>query len=1550
MVAFVLCALYMERHHAPLISGCSSVWLEHLLWEQGVAGSSPVIQTINYYKYKLPNLTRFIVRIFEYVHKSKILKREDVDSMPTTRLLPKSFISTTNMVEQNITHLYEDPSGIQDHNYVKFNAFGYDWGFQIDFDLPPANLVGTQRLRTNVYNPYGSMFGYTLNQNGTFLAGGLYSNDDFFEITFDASRLVDPSGAGITLTFNSNTSPYVERINSIDILANHEILSTVNPDIPQITNSPTNGEIVGTSPSFSAILTDNEDPSVNDKIKLVIEYSDDNFQSNIGVAESIAVSSRETATVIISSALYNETYYWRAKAVDNGGLESGYTPTQTFTFYNALPNIPINLSPANNIVTTNTSFTVSADLSDLEGDTLSMRVQLSDTKDFSNILRNVTASSPISNNTYQYTFRDLTQGNYYWRAMAVDSNNTASQSDWTAIRGVFVDIPSTGRLAPTSILEQTNLSGSVTAIDEDPDSADTSWLTSSSDADTIVRVGFPTPILNLETGNGLQNFRVRVKASNGSGTGTVIVSIYENGIERASQSFSAGGAGQNVQLSWNANLLSNPSGADVECRVVGQGVYGGNPSSRFRIDIGAIEWNYQTINKAQDPAPEPIEPIAPNVPTNITPTNDSTVQSLDVSATITDTDSTAKLVVEYSTTSDFSSNVQTIESAMVTSGSVANVTLSGTYSEDTVIYMRMWADDGSLTSSIVTSSFTYQVNSGGGSTDPDPQVTKIITLKPTSMTLTNLTPNDITYIQDDPNNASDTTRLNPVSVTSSPIAKVEFEEGVYELTGIQSIEVNFDDPSYYGLHIEIYEGTTQRYVSGTVYGSQVSSFDFETNVLSNPTNENIVIHIIGHSNGVGTISGIKAVQWTASVLQSETGGVGDGYIEDPNYLTPTNLFPFNGSAWNKIAIKATPTTVDGSQVKLGVIYSKTLDFAVKWEQESTYVPSGTEVEIVLDQTTFVDGDMIYWQVKSGDGTHVSVEPSPIHDFTYKPNGWFSPEGTEFMQQGDPDTHYRIIDVSEYQGTIDWQAVKDSGVNHVYLRAYGSSRTLNNGNGDANFETYIQQANAVGIKTGAYFYTMPSVPLDLAQARYEADLFIAKLESGYGTGQYGDLMPMMDLEDNTGVSVAGQAITDLSVEDTMQWANEFRNYFEQQTGRVLGLYTGDNFVRDTMNNFNHDDATGQAVIGTSGNLIQDMPLWIQGYIKYDRYQGYVMPSCGGWTKWYIFQYSEEGTQAGIVGNVDQNLAEPIEWVLEPKDVNNVSISGNSDITVMWDANTEEDIEYYTIYLNGFAYDGVLKDTNSFVIPKEEFNNSGDYQIGVKAQDFFGDESRNISFTTYSYTAPTLQPAPKVNIISVSRLKISDEPEFDKADIRFSFDVDTKAFTVNVNGVDHTTGLVAHSGGGKTVIQLAGETVLDLSMQTVQQISIIVAGMEIIAEVDWTELSTGENRVNIYGQNTDGVWTPYDTGVDTTPPEDVADLSALATHYSVQLSWTHSISSDRQDYIIYDSNGVEIGSTVNNFFEILELQPVTTYTFRVATRDVDGNISDGVEVVSTTNDFR
>ena len=80
-----------------------------------------------------------------------------------------------------------------------------------------------------------------------------------------------------------------------------------------------------------------------------------------------------------------------------------------------------------------------------------------------------------------------------------------------------------------------------------------------------------------------------------------------------------------------------------------------------------------------------------------------------------------------------------------------------------------------------------------------------------------------------------------------------------------------------------------------------------------------------------------------------------------------------------------------------------------------------------------------------------------------------------------------IDVSYYQGNIDWKKVKNSGVEFVIIRVgyrgYGSAGTLVE---DPKFKTYLDGATKAGLKVGVYFYTQA---ITTAEARQRLSSFL-----------------------------------------------------------------------------------------------------------------------------------------------------------------------------------------------------------------------------------------------------------------------------------------------------------------------------------------------------------------------------------------------------------------------------------------------------------------------------
>lgn len=85
-----------------------------------------------------------------------------------------------------------------------------------------------------------------------------------------------------------------------------------------------------------------------------------------------------------------------------------------------------------------------------------------------------------------------------------------------------------------------------------------------------------------------------------------------------------------------------------------------------------------------------------------------------------------------------------------------------------------------------------------------------------------------------------------------------------------------------------------------------------------------------------------------------------------------------------------------------------------------------------------------------------------------------------------------VDMSQWQGNVNWKKIKASGVDFVMLRlGYGKGRYgSKNCTMDTKFESYVNGAKSVGIPIGIYFYSYAKTP---AQALREAEFTIEKLD-------------------------------------------------------------------------------------------------------------------------------------------------------------------------------------------------------------------------------------------------------------------------------------------------------------------------------------------------------------------------------------------------------------------------------------------------------------------------
>lgn len=110
------------------------------------------------------------------------------------------------------------------------------------------------------------------------------------------------------------------------------------------------------------------------------------------------------------------------------------------------------------------------------------------------------------------------------------------------------------------------------------------------------------------------------------------------------------------------------------------------------------------------------------------------------------------------------------------------------------------------------------------------------------------------------------------------------------------------------------------------------------------------------------------------------------------------------------------------------------------------------------------------------------------------NGSALKSDTDIYRYNDPKQHVSSsfgIDVSSRQGTIDWQDVKNSGVEFAFIRIGG--RVVQTGQivADERFEENLQGARSAGIKTGVYFYSNAE---DQEEAVEEAQFVVDRIRN------------------------------------------------------------------------------------------------------------------------------------------------------------------------------------------------------------------------------------------------------------------------------------------------------------------------------------------------------------------------------------------------------------------------------------------------------------------------
>ena len=190
------------------------------------------------------------------------------------------------------------------------------------------------------------------------------------------------------------------------------------------------------------------------------------------------------------------------------------------------------------------------------------------------------------------------------------------------------------------------------------------------------------------------------------------------------------------------------------------------------------------------------------------------------------------------------------------------------------------------------------------------------------------------------------------------------------------------------------------------------------------------------------------------------------------------------------------------------------------------------------------------------------------------------------------TTIRGIDVSSYQGDIDWKQVKESGIQFAILRS-----TLKSGKPDSKFIEYIKGCDNNKIDVSVYKY---SYALTENQAITEANTVISLLNGR-------KCKIWLDLED--------ESQTQLGKSGILKIANAFIKTCENK-GYSVGIYCNLNWVKNYI-----DDS------------LKKYDLWIA---RYGKNSGQLEEKYKPNVNEKIWQYSSRGKIPGINGDVDLNI--------------------------------------------------------------------------------------------------------------------------------------------------------------------------------------------------------------------------------------------------------------------------------------------------------------------------
>lgn len=282
----------------------------------------------------------------------------------------------------------------------------------------------------------------------------------------------------------------------------------------------------------------------------------------------------------------------------------------------------------------------------------------------------------------------------------------------------------------------------------------------------------------------------------------------------------------------------------------------------------------------------------------------------------------------------------------------------------------------------------------------------------------------------------------------------------------------------------------------------------------------------------------------------------------------------------------------------GIIYIGDLDsgeyFVELLPVEGYKVPVNETRVKVKDKVEYLAIEDISLLIKTEDEVDAEAEDSGIQDALE------DSDKTELKKLQKPSGKAKVgIDVSKWQGEIDWDKVKNAGVEFAIIRAGYRGSVTGVIVEDPYFQANMRGAAASGIPVGVYFFTQA---VNEVEAVEEASAVLKLVQ------QYQLEYPIFI--DTEGAGGNGRA-DNLDVETRTLVCEAFCRTIENG-GYRAGVYASRNWYNNRLE---------------TARLDNDYYIWLAEYRSVPLYQGY----------YQMWQHTSKGKVDGISGNVDLNIA-------------------------------------------------------------------------------------------------------------------------------------------------------------------------------------------------------------------------------------------------------------------------------------------------------------------------